>query len=342
MRTLASRHSRVADLALSFPTLLFALAVPRRGLDPAWAIARTIEGARLAEVAATAGVPMWLRRLPPEALTCAIAELPDSPSFRRQIANHLPSRKVAPIWLRALADAAEVADEAVAMSIAKEIVRDKRSVKLDRLRRVGLWAWFSGRSDTFAGSLIQKRWMPDVQFRSALGAANDWYETISLYVNVGREPITELWLRPGHVCGYDFQPLASVLEIAEEAMAMRNCLRTYGENLAHNRSRLWSVRKDGQRVGTLDVAFRFGDPLPHVVQLKGATNSKAPFEIWWAARQWLNMHDLSRLNTQQKTWDSAPLDRATWLALWRPYWLAKRRIPDWLPLAPSRKALEKL
>ena len=38
----------------------------------------------------------------------------------------------------------------------------------------------------------------------------------------------------------------------------------------------------------------------------------------------------------------APLDRASWLSLWRPYWLAKRRIPEWLAIAPSRDALDRL
>src|SRR5262249_44701863 len=32
VRTLATRHSRIADLAVSFPALLFALAVPRPGM----------------------------------------------------------------------------------------------------------------------------------------------------------------------------------------------------------------------------------------------------------------------------------------------------------------------
>src|SRR5262245_47525125 len=40
VRALAMRHSRVADFAVSFPALLFALAVPRPGLDPTRAIAR--------------------------------------------------------------------------------------------------------------------------------------------------------------------------------------------------------------------------------------------------------------------------------------------------------------
>ncbi len=101
------------------------------------------------------------------------------------------------------------------------------------------------------------------------------------------------------------------------------------------------LRKGGRRVATLDVAFCFGDPLPHVIQLKGPGNSEAPLEVWWAARRWLNMDNLSRLDPKQKDWDSVPLDRATWISLRRPYWLAKRRFPDWLPLAPS-KAFKRL
>lgn len=280
VRALASQHPRIADLALSFPTLLFALAVPRRGLDPVCAITRAIEGARLADVAAAAELPMWLRRLPPEALSRPIAKLPDSPFFRRQIANHLPPRKISPIWLSAVANAAELADEAFAVWIAREMARDRRSVNLKRLRLVGLWAWFSGQPDTLAGSLIRKRWTPDVQFQAALATADDWHDTILLYVTLGRGPIAELWLRPAYVCGYDFQPLVSVSDIADEAFAMNHCVRRYGEEVAHNRSRLWSVRKDGQRVATLEVGLCGGGPLPGVIQLKGAANSKAPFEVW--------------------------------------------------------------
>jgi hypothetical protein len=54
------------------------------------------------------------------------------------------------------------------------------------------------------------------------------------------------------------------------------------------------------------------------------------------------MHDLSQINMQRRDWGTAPLDRATWTSLWRPYWLAKRRIPERLPIAPSRSALEAL
>jgi len=337
VRTLAAQHVRLADLALSFPTLLFALAAPRRGLDVACAIGHAIEGAPLAQVAVAADVPLWLRRLPPEALSHAVPPLPDSKAFRRRIVNHLPSVKEAPVWFQAVSEMADLADEAAVVWIAKEIIRDRKSVKLKQLRLVGLWAWFSERPDTFGHSLIEKCWTQNVRFRPAVDAANDWQTTIDLHVNLGRATITDLWLPPARICGYDFRPLASASEIAEEAAAMSNCLRNYGDDVAHNHSRLWSLRKEGQRIATLSIGFN--RPLPHILELKGPENAEAPLEVWWAAQQWLNLHDLSHARPERPGWHSVPLDRATWLSLWRPYWLAKRRLPEWLPLAPSRSAL---
>jgi hypothetical protein len=344
VHALAMRHSRIADLAASFPALLFALAVPRPGRDPARALECVIDGLSLAEAAAAAEVPLWMRKLPPEALARPIARLPDGELFRRQIANYLPrSPRFAPTWLQVVADVAEVAHDPAALWIARELTRDQpRRVNLARIRLISLWTWFSCQPATFGRELIEKPWTPEIRIGHALAAADDWRMMVALHVNLGRQPITDLWLQAGQVAGFEFLPLASIASITEEAKAMRNCLNTYGYNLAHNRSRLWSVRRDGERIATLRVACRGRDPLPNVVELKGAGNADVPRELWWAARRWLHMHDLSQVSMEQREWDTARLDRANWLSLWRPYWLVKRRIPDWLPIAPSRDALEAL
>jgi hypothetical protein len=293
-------------------------------------------------VAAAADVPLWLRRLPPEALACPIMKLPDGEVFRRQIANHLPrSPKLTPIWLRAVADVAELAHEAAAVWIARELVREPRRVNLDRLRLVSLWVWFSCKPGTLGHSLIDTPWMPAMGIGSVLSATIHWQTRITLHVNLGREPVADMWLQSAHVAGYDFQPLASTTAIAEEAAAMKNCLCTYGYSVAHNRSRLWSVRRDGLRVATLNVARRYRDPLPNIVELKAAGNAEASLDLWWAARQWLHMHDLPKIDTKRLAGET-PLHRNAWISLWRPYWLAKRHIPQWLPMAPSRGALEAL
>jgi hypothetical protein len=226
--------------------------------------------------------------------------------------------------------------------IACELVREPRRVNPARLRLISLWAWFSSQQPTFGHELIERPWTPDMRIGPALAAADHWRMIVALHVNLGRRPITDIWLQAARVAGYDFLPLASIAAITEEAKAMKNCLNTYGYNLTHNRSRLWSMRRAGERVATLRIARRYLDPLLNIVELKGAGNADVPPELWWAARQWLHMHDLSQINIGQRDWGTAPLDRANWLSLWRPYWLAKRRIPDWLPIAPSRDALEML
>ena len=68
-------------------------------------------------------------------------------------------------------------------------------------------------------------------------------------------------------------------------VVMENCLRSYDKGVAHNRSRLWSIRKDGQRVATLSVAVHHGDPLPNIVELNAAGNTQASIEVSWATRR---------------------------------------------------------
>jgi len=343
VRAVAAQHPHIADLAASYPALLFALAVPRPGLDPAPALAHVIAGRSLAEAAAAAGVPMWLRKLPAETFTCPIPKLPDGDLFRRQIGNHLPpAPRLAPAWLRAVADIGEIAHASAAVWIAREHVREPNKVKSRYLRLIGLWAWFSTQPATFGHRLIEQPWTPEMQIEQAIKAADAWQELFALHLDLGPRPIADMWLQPGRVGGFDFMPLDCSAAVAEEAAAMKNCVRTYGDTLAHDQSRLWSMRRDGERVATLEVAAYYRDPLLNIVEIKGPGNADVPREVSWAARQWLHMHDLPHIDKAERKRGTVALDRATWLSLWRPYWLAKRCIPEWLPLWPSRDALWEL
>ena len=342
VRALAAGHPRAADLALSFPALLFAIAVPRPGFDPAQTLSHVDTGRSLVEGAKAADLPMWLRKLPPETFAGPIPKLPDGALFRRQIANHLPTRKLAPLWLQAVTQVADIANEPAAVWIARELIREPKRIKLERLRLIALWCWFSGQKGTFSHGLIERPWQPDMHIGPAIEAATVWRELFELHLSLGPLTITDMWLAPGRVDGYDFLPLDSAAFLAEEATAMRNCVRTYGDNLTHDFSRLWSVLRDGKRVATMKIACWHGDPLLNIAELKGPGNVRVPREVWWAARRWLHMHDLPRIETRKLKWGTVALDRNIWLALWRPYWLAKRHIPEWLPLQPSRAAVNNL
>src|SRR5262249_54833679 len=156
-------------------------------------------------------------KLPPETFTGPITRLPDDELFRRQIANHLPpSPKLAPIWLRSVATVADLAHGPATVWIARELVQAPPRVDPVRLRLVSLWAWFSTEPATLGHALIDRRWTPSMQFGSALAAADAWRTMIALHVNLGSQPIADMWLRPGRVDGYDFIPLNSSADIAEE------------------------------------------------------------------------------------------------------------------------------
>jgi len=343
VRAAARLHPHVADLAISFPALLFAVATTRRGADHARLIAAIVEGEPLARVAALAGIPLWLRKLPPETFVQPIRQLPDGALFRRQIANHLPaSVKLAPVWLDAVSRVALWGHEGLAVWLARELTRNpKHARKLDHLNAIVLWAWYSAYLPADA-SFVERPWHPAMRFETARAVADDWRMRVALHLNIGTAPITDMWLRPAVIGGFEFVPLDTAQAIADEAAAMNNCLCDYGANLAHDGSRLWGIRKDGARVADVSIVKYRGSPLPAVGELLLANNRDAPIELWLIARTWLNGHELQQVDMKRPKWGTVPLDATWWRSFWRPYWLAKGCFPAWLPLRASRRALEAL
>jgi hypothetical protein len=331
---LSGRNRRLAELAVTFPGLLFALAT--RNGDGAFAIELAIAGAPLKRVATAAGVPLWLRKLPPEAFVAPLAGLPDSERFRLRIANHLPrSPKSAASWLFAVRMAAEWADDDLAVWIAREISRECRGVTAERLQLLSLYGWFSRRPHTIGYRFTRKPWDAEMGYHQALEEAEAWRKTAVLNLELAGRDL-DPWLTPDIVMGCEFVPLLTADALAEEAKIMRNCVQNFGYRLASNRQRLWSIRCGGERVATLSIACR---PIPEILQLKGPANAEAAKEIWVAALRWINQHDLMAIEQESR---SARLDRQAWITLWRPYWLDKQRIPSWLPLAPCHTVLGRL
>ena len=62
-------------------------------------------------------------------------------------------------------------------------------------------------------------------------AATAWQTAVGLYLELGDETISDLWIQPGTVDGYEFVPLRSFAEVSEEARTMRNCVHSHGYSL---------------------------------------------------------------------------------------------------------------
>jgi hypothetical protein len=342
VKALARRHRNLADLATSFPALLFALAHPRKGFDPEPAIRAVVAGQSLKEIAGLVALPLWLRSVEPHMFTTALPALPDNDDLRRSLVNHLPrSPKHFPLWLGTVATAVRDGTDQFAVWCARHLVRGPdRDLKL-RLRMLCLYAWYSAHRETRAHEHLVKVFHPAMTVKNAVTQACLWYDALELDLYLGDGPLADVWYETDIVDGYEFVPIRSAAEIREEARVMSNCVKTYGYGLSAGDLRLFSVRKDGQRVATASLDFRPGWPMPALTQLKSAGNLKVSNEITVAAQRWLYSRNLRERRTREVDID-ALINRATWLAMWKPYWLAKRLLPAWLPIGPSYRALTAL
>lgn len=115
---------------------------------------------------------------------------------------------------------------------------------------------------------------------------------------------------------------------------MQNCTDQYADRLAREKCRLFSVRRAGSRVATLEIG-----PHPRetgvlaIIQLKARHNMPAPIEVWQAAYAWLaSQPGLKRLPPMVPP--ERPLNAEVWHELMAPYRQHKNGAP-WLPQLPT-------
>jgi hypothetical protein len=326
VHALMTRHPHFADLGGSFPALLFALAVPRYGVDVAGARALVIAGAPLRRIAAVADLPMWTRWLPPEAFVRPVPPLPDGDRFSREIANHVPPRSSAARWLDILAHGHAVADAPIALWAAR--ARSGKPVDRAILRRVCLWAWCTRLDGALLPRrLIGRHWRPEMAWLLAAGLSGEWLEALTVHwllADAAQRPATALAEPVRRIAGFAFVPLATLDAIAEEGAAMETCVLFHGRGMATSGTRLYGVRRNGVRVATLETGFDERDPFAVLLELRGPRNGDVADEVWRAARTFVLRHG------GRKPAAPAPracIDPRLWRERWRPYWRAKRRIP---------------
>jgi hypothetical protein len=337
VRRLVLSSPRLADLATVFPGAVHALAI-RQGAPARRR--KTLElverGAALKEVAATLELPLWLRRLPPEAFAGPIGPLPGSEIFARRIVNHLPATAAeSAFWLASVTFAAKACDDYFALWLAGQPVFGEAG---DPVRLFGLlaaYAWHSNSGLSRAHSLIGVSWRPEMAFDTAVCAAKSWLNRMRLVLQLQSGAVTDSWLEPGEAGGLKFEPLVEQADILSEAHAMHNCADQYADRVARDRCRLFSVRRRGVRVATLEIG-----PHPReagvlaISQLKARHNMPAGNEVWQAAHAWLgNQKQLRR--PAPLVPPERPLDARAWDSLMGAYRTRMHGAP-WIPEPASK------
>lgn len=321
VRRLVRSSSRIADLAATFPGILYVLGARRGTLEARLnAIALIESGAQLKFVARALDMPMWLRRLPPEAFEALPPSVPKSEGFGRRIAARLPSHaSESAFWLESVMFAERACHEDFAIWFAGQNVfaSDGDAEKL--IAVVAAYAWYSGQPDTAAHKLIVVPWRQEIAFDTALCAAKSWFNRVRLVLQLTPGVVTDPWLKPGIANGYTFEPLMDHSAILAEAHAMQNCADQYSDRIVRDKCRLYSVKRNGARLATLEVG-------PHqretgvlaINQLKARHNMPASTDVWQAAYTWMaNQPVLKRVPAISPA--ERDFDQSAWYRLLQPY-----------------------
>jgi hypothetical protein len=340
-RRLMRASSRLVDLAVVFPGAIYALATRRGSADARREAVSLIEqGAPLKAVARVLDLPLWLRRLPPEAFQKPIEGLPASENFSRRVANRLPAAPAhSAFWLQSVAFGARACNEDFALWLADQPIFSEQGNPEQLFGVLAAYAWHSRATQTRGHTLIVVPWRPEIAFDTALCAAKSWLNRMRLVLQLGPGVITDPWLSGGQVRGYTFVPLLDRMEILAEARAMQNCADQYAERLADDRCRLFSVRREREHVATLEIGPHSREAgMLAITQLKGRHNMAAPLDVWQAAYAWLaSQSGLRRLPPRIPP--ERRLDDEAWAQLMAPY---RRRTggAPWLPQLASHAVFD--
>lgn len=344
IRKVVRTKPRTAELAQVFPGLLYALAMELCSPEQReLALQRIAEGAPLRAVAAAAGVPMWLRRLPPEAFSNDLAGLPSAEGFARKIAARLPVRAAdASDWLETVRLAARAADEEFALWVARHRISGYRADRGERLTILAAYAWHSTNAWAPASDLVWSRWRPEMSPDTAICAAKSWFNRVQLCIGLDdAETALDPWLQAGDMDGYEFHPLITAPDLLQEARAMNNCADQYGAALIENRCRLFSARYQGAHEATLEIAPHSREAgVLSIVQLKGRNNAPATEAVWRASLRWLAMQP-RLLQSPARMRRSPTHSTSMWERLMGPY-RADRCGAPWLPAAPTEDCVRRL
>lgn len=291
LRQLARRSPRHDDLLTSFPAASLSL-VTKRGSarERGEAMDLVANGASLKTVARALRLPIWTRKLPPEALHARLPEeiAPDfkDAAFGRQVVGHLPEgARAARSWLRWVLESRAALGDPYAIWIAKRRMFATYAPGRALLDPLMAFAWFS---EIESDASPRDRWTPDMSLVHAAHRTRDWILRIMLDIcGFGAEP-GSIWTETRQEGGHAFAPLLTALDLEREGKAMQNCAAVYKDEIALGRRRLYSVRRRGQRVATLEVRPRPGVEGALVLgQIRGPRNAMASAALRKTAGRWL-------------------------------------------------------
>lgn len=342
LRRLASLSPRLGDLILAFPGAAYAIATdavePNRTGE---AVRRVKEGYGLREVAQPLGLPMWLKRVPPEAFSGTLAGLPDGEKFARQISGRIPKSPAAAAgWLDWVSFAGQSAGDEFALWIAGQKPAFAGNIRANAvpLRPLAIYAWFSMQSGGPAHALIEKYWQPSMRYEKATLAMQHWLDQVAALFKTERPRRGPGRYSRRHSAGLRMVPLRTGSQLREEGRAMNHCVGTYANLVAAGECLIFSIRKGDDRLATLEIRTPWRRNAYAIAQVQGPGNSRVSSEVWDFARNWVDRYSADPVGALGSDEGEFTVKPEQWSRLWGPYIEEKGSIG----LEPHSANLEKL
>ena len=286
---------RFLQLTSVFPALALAISDPARTGDRLETLHLVYSGAPLETVAELAGIPMALRKVKPGAahLVLEVVEFFAQQPDLVHAYMPLPLPRMRP-WLGAVGFAARISPE-FGQFTARNFC--KLGGTLDEnvhwLEDVADWVRACTNTDRESSALVTRRFSPDMSIDTVRSLSSEWHEAAVNYRNGGYYEFPEPWARAGKVGDYDIVPITNSRELYHEGHAMHHCVGTYGKRVCDGRCYIFSLRKEGVRIATMQLVRSEGRV--SMGQIRGPCNAPVSDKIKRAAKKWLKSQHTFRL-----------------------------------------------
>ena len=294
------RSRRSFQLAESFPALavsLFGTTSSRTLFSEEEVINLVEEGAPLKQIAEELGLPMAFRKIKPGVAYLSIQLRHLFYTEPRLIHDFLPSTQPdMRTWLYAMGNATGGGDEYVEW-VAKNALKLGKGCHqvADTVSTIHEWAeacetFRNGDVDDldvgarFVTRLINR----NMAVNTVISLSDAWHRDVARFsreIEAGIVEFPKPWLEGAHVGHFRIQPITDVVELREEGAQMRHCVATYASRVVKGVSYIYSVRKDEERIATLELV-RNEEAKFSVRQISGLRNSRVSGDVAGAIRRW--------------------------------------------------------
>jgi PcfJ-like protein len=298
----AALSPRTLQLAEAFPALAVAIYGSHKVHDEA---ARLVEaGAPLRQIAELMKVPMALRRVKPRAAHSALNAAEICTRDPRLFDAHMPDTLPrVTLWLAAVCKADDLGPDFVEWTAKHCFEMSARWHAISsNLEDFGDWVKATYRAQVpphIRRALLGKRgeqqhgeqfivrpFTPDMSLRTVTKLSAEWHEAVANNMSGPNYAFPPPWCDGGKVNGYEIIPITTAGDLYLEGRVMHHCAGTLTEEVRAGFCCCFSIREDGNRVATLQLARGQNDKAV-INQIRGPCNAQVSKPIERAVRSWL-------------------------------------------------------